>query len=136
MLLADHRSQPILSACDEQKRGRQQHHCNQQCPIGHGDEREACVERGTDGAEQGHESAVSHPEGIPHVSDETEYEGQVERDRSHKPEISKLVRLQVQLVFKKKTDRDVDQTAVGRAEGEQYNQYAEIEENPPPHQRR
>ena len=80
--------------------------------------------------------AVSHPEGVPHVSDETEYEGQVERDRSHKPEISKLVRLQVQLVFKKKTDRDVDQTAMGRSEGEQYNQYAEIEENPLPHQRR
>ena len=61
------------------------------------------VERGTDGAEQGHEAAVSHPERVPHVSDESEYEGQVERDRGHEPEISELVRLQVQLVFKKES---------------------------------
>ena len=94
------------------------------------------VEAGADGAEQQHESSVSHPEGIPRVADESEDKGQVEGDGGHEPEIGELVRLQVQFVLEKKAYRNIDQASGGGTEGQQNDQDAEVEENPLPHRLR
>jgi len=49
---------------------------------------------------------------------------QVERDGGHEPELGDLVRLQVQFVFKKKADRNIDQSSRGGTEGQQDDQDA------------
>ena len=60
--------------------------------IGHRGKCEEHVEQGAHAAKQQHESAIPHPERIPHVADESEHKGQIERDGGHEPEIGDLVR--------------------------------------------
>ena len=79
-----------------------------------------------------HEPAVAHAQRIPGVADEAEHAGQVERDGGHQPEDGDLVCLQVQLVLEKEADGDVDQASDRRAEGQQHDQHAEVEEDPLP----
>ena len=132
MLLAEHRSQSVLSAGDEQERRRQQHDGNEERHVCDGSECKEDVEAGADGAEQQHESPISHAEGIPRVADEPEYEGQIERDGGHQPENGDLVRLQVQLVLEEKADWNIDQASEGRTEGQQDDQDGQVEEYPLP----
>ena len=80
MLLAEHRRQAVLGAGDKQDGRRQQHNGNEQRLITHRGESEEDIEQGAETAEQQHESAVSHPERIPDVADETESESETEDD--------------------------------------------------------
>ena len=73
------------------------------------------------------------PKRVPRVADEAEYAGQVERDGGHQPEDGDLVRLQMQLVLEEEADRNIDQAAEGRTEGQQNDQDAEVKEDPLPH---
>jgi hypothetical protein len=111
MLLTDHRSQSVLGARDEKKRSRQQNDRNEERCIGHGCERKEDIEQGTDAAKQQHESAISHPERVPHIPDKSERERQVERNGRHEPEIRDLMRRQMQPVLEKETDWDIDQAS-------------------------
>ncbi len=133
MLLPQRRGQPVLRARDEEERHRQQHHGDEQRPVGDGDEGEERVEPGARRAEQHHVAAVALAEGAPDVAQEAEDPGEIERNAGHDAEIGDLLRRQVQLVLEEEADRDVDQPAIGRAEGEEEDERAEIEEDAPAH---
>ena len=132
MLLADHRRQPVLGAGDEQERSRQHNDREEERRIAHRRERKQDVEQGSDAAKQQHESAISHPERIPDIAHESEYEREVERDRGDKPESGDLMRGQMQPVLEKEADGNIDQASSRPAEGQQDNQNAEIEKNAVP----
>src|SRR5919202_767138 len=102
MLLTQGRSQSVLRACDEQKRGRRQQDCGEQRPIRNWHESKHDVEPCSDCSEQQHEASILHPERTPDVADESENKGQVEGNGGEQAEIRNLVRLQMQLVLEKK----------------------------------
>ncbi|OIQ66007.1 hypothetical protein GALL_524310 [mine drainage metagenome] len=131
VLPADRRCQSVLGAGDEKERGCQRDHREEKRPIGHRRQGEAEIENRADGAEQQHESAISHVKRIPHVADESEHKGQIERDCRDELEMRDLPRLQVQSVLEKKADGNADQASRRSAEGQKNDQDAEIEKDVP-----
>src|SRR3984893_13171097 len=91
------------------------------------------IQGGADGAEQQHESSVSHSERIPSVANESKYKGQEEGDGGYEAELGELVRLQVQFVFKQKRYWNINQPSGGGTEAKENNQETEVEENLTPH---
>jgi hypothetical protein len=116
MLLTDHRGQSVLSACDKKGRGCQHNDRNNQNLIADSREGEKDIKKGVDHAKQQHKSAIPHTKGAPHVANKSESKRQVERDCGHEPETGNLMRTQLQLVFQKKADRNIDQASGRTAE--------------------
>src|SRR6188472_90305 len=136
MLLSKHRSQSVLSAGNEQKQDRREKDAGEQRTVGNGSEGKAAVYGGRHAAKQQHETSIPHAERTPGVADESENKGQIERYCGQQPEMRELVRLEVQLVFEEKRDRDVDQASEWRAKSQQDDQHAQVQKNPVPYRRR